>query len=71
MNPDQYTPEQQKDIEQRVEKAKIALTELQLQPACAPFMANTGDDIFGIKLVPYLQDTKFAPKLSPIQSEDL
>ncbi len=67
MQPDQYTPEQQKDIEERVTKAKVVLEELKLQPACMPQMWNTGNDVFGIKLIPFLQDTKYASVPSPIQ----
>lgn len=67
MNPDQYTKEQRKDIETRVDKAKIVLAELKLQPACMPMMENTGDDVFGVKLIPFLQDTKYQSVLSPIQ----
>lgn len=67
MQQTELTEEQRKDIEIRVEKAKTTLTELKLQPACMPYMTNMGDDVFGIKLVPYLQDTQYASKLSPIQ----
>ncbi len=71
MNPTEFTPEQQKDIESRVEKAKKALDDLKLQPSCTLYMVNTGDDVFGIKAVPFLQDTKYLSKLSPIQPEKL
>lgn len=71
MQPTNYTPEQKKDIEARVEKARMALTEFNLQPACMPQMYNIGDDVFGIKLIPYLQDTLYTPKKSPLQPENL
>lgn len=67
MDKNNYTPEQIKDIEDRVNKAVTMLKELKLQCACMPQMTNTGDDIFGIKLFPYLQDLKFSPTISPIQ----
>lgn len=64
MNPQEFTPEQRKDIEERVEKAKVFLKELQLQPAVIMQPVNLGDDVFGMKPIPYLQDVKF---ISPIQ----
>ena len=67
MNQDQYTKEQQKDIEDRVAKAQEALKELQLQPAAQIYKINMGDDVFGDRLIPYLQDLKYSPTLSPIQ----
>ncbi len=68
MNQDQYTKEQQDDINERVAKAVETLKELQLQPGCMPQMVNTGNDVFAIKLYPYLQDLKFTPAVpSPIQ----
>lgn len=71
MNPEQYTDEQKADISERVEEARNTLKELSLQPACMPQMQNMGDDVFGIKLIPYLQDTLYTPKKSPIQPENL
>lgn len=71
MQPNEYTEEQKKDITDRVEKARVALKDLHLQPACMPNMQNMGDDVFGIKLIPYLQDTLYMPKKSPIQPENL
>lgn len=71
MNPEQYTDEQKADISERVEKARNLLKELSLQPACMPQMQNTGDDVFGIKLIPYLQDVRYSPKKSPLQAEDI
>lgn len=66
-----YTDEQKKDIEARVEKARVALAELNLQTACMPQMYNTGDDVFGVKLISYLQDIKYIPTKSPLQPENL
>lgn len=71
MNPNQYTPEQIKDIEERVEKAKIALKELDLQPGCIVSPVNMGDDCFAFKPVAYLQDTKYVDKVSPLTKADL
>lgn len=67
MNPETYSPEQRKDIEERVEKAKQMLTELNLQPAVIMQMQNNGDDVFGIKPISYLQDNKYKNVVSPIQ----
>lgn len=68
MNPNDYTPEQIKDIEERVEKAKVFLKELQLQPAVIMQPVNIADDVFAMKPIPYLQDQKYT---SPIQRKDL
>ncbi len=59
-----YTSEQQRDIEARVEKAKKMLEQLQLQPSASVQAINTGNDVFSLKVIPYLQDSKFT---SPIQ----
>lgn len=71
MSPQNYTPEQQKDIEERVEKAKTALKELDLQPGCLVSPVNIGEDVFALRPVAYLQDTKYANKVSPITKEDV
>lgn len=71
MNPESYSSEQQKDIAERVEKARVFLVEQQLQPSAQVSIVNLGDDVFAQKVQPYLQDTKYAPKLSDIQPEDL
>lgn len=67
MNSHEYTEEEKKDIEERVEKAKTMLAELNLQPSAQVQKVNTGNDIFADKVIPFLQDTKYTPKLSPIQ----
>lgn len=68
MNPENYTDEQRKDIEARVEKAKKYLTELQLQPACWMTPANVGGDVFGLKATAFLQDLKYT---SPLTKNDV
>lgn len=68
MNPEDFTAEQRKDIESRVEKAKKLLDELLLQPACIMQPVNIGDDTFALKPIPFLQDTKYS---SPIQLDDI
>lgn len=67
MPPTEYTEEQKKEILERLEKARNALKELQFELACQPTMENMGDNVFGIKLTPYLQDTRYNSKISPIQ----
>lgn len=67
MKQEDYSPDQIKDIEERVEKARNFLTELQLQPAVVMQMANNGKDIFGIQAIPYLKDQKYLNVVSPIQ----
>jgi len=68
MSPEQYSPEQRKDIEERVEKAKTALAELNLQPATLMSYENLGNDVFGLKPLSFLQDTKYQNVISPIQN---
>ena len=68
MNPSDFTDEQKKDIEERVEKAKIALRDLRLQPGCFVTPINMGDDTFALKTIAYLQDTRYT---SPVQQKDL
>lgn len=71
MNPESYSPEQQTDILERVEKAKKALEELQLRPSSQVSVVNVGNDVFASKVVSYLQDTRYTPQASPIQAKDL
>lgn len=61
----QYSPEQIADVKAREAKALAALKDLQLSPAVQMQMVNMGDDNFGIKPVPFLQDTKFTSTPSP------
>lgn len=68
MNPSDYTIEQRKNIEERVEKAKNLLIDLQLQPAVIVQPVNIGDDVFALKPMPYLQDLRYT---SPIQKEQI
>lgn len=65
MPKDSYTSEQQKDIEERVEQAHAFLKDLNLQPGVIVQPVNLGDDVFGFKPIPYLQDNKYIK--SPIQ----
>lgn len=55
-----YTQEQVEDIKEREAKALDTLKELNLTPACQVFKVNVGNDTFADKVVPYLQDTKYA-----------
>lgn len=65
MQQNDYSPEEQKDIEERVEKAKKALEDLQLFPAASVFTVNTGNDVFATKVIAYLQDKKYTKKPVP------
>lgn len=71
MNPTQYTADQAKDIEERVENARILLEELNLRPSSSVSVVNIGNDVFAQKVTPFLQDTKYSPTVSPIQEGDL
>lgn len=66
MNSSDYTEDQRKDIEERVEKAKTLLKELQLRPALVMQPVNMGNDVFGMKAIPYLADEKYTPIASPL-----
>lgn len=65
MNPQDYSPGQKKDINDRVEKAKKALQDLQLQPMASVQSVNVGDDVFSQKVIVYLADLKYIK--SPIK----
>ena len=66
-----FSKEQIEDIKAREKEALEHLTRLELTPACQILKENIGNDIFGDRLYPYLQDTKYSPKESPIQAKDL
>lgn len=55
-----YSEEQKKDITERVEKARKLLDELQLNPSAQIYYDNIGNDTFATKVIPYLQDLKYA-----------
>lgn len=65
MNPQNYSPEEVKDIETRTEKAFALLKELELFPSAILQQVNIGDDTFATKVICYLADAKFKPKESP------
>ena len=67
MKPTDYTEAQIKDINERVEKAKILLKGLDLEPRCVVSAVNIGDDVFGLKPQVYLQDIRYTQIVSPIQ----
>lgn len=66
-----YTKEQVEDIKARELKALAFLKDLQLTPSVSMQFVNMGDDNFGIKPIPFLQDFKYTPTSSPIQHDDL
>lgn len=71
MEKSSFSEEQIKDIQEREAKGLQALKELELTPAAVLQKLNVGNDVFADKVIPYLQDTKYAtkpePVLSPIQ----
>ncbi len=71
MNESDYTESQKKDILERMDKAKKALEDLQLRPSSSVSATNTGDDVFALKVISYLQDTKYTAQVSPVQAKDL
>lgn len=66
-----YSPEQVKDIQEREAKGLEALKALELTPAAIISKQNLGNDVFGDRVQAYLQDTKYADKISPIQKDDI
>ena len=71
MKPPEYTEEQIADIKEREAKCLAFLKENQMNPSAALFPQNMGNDVFGIRLVPFLQDLKYNLEPSPITKEDL
>lgn len=67
------TPEQQKDVAQRVKDAHSYLESKDLSVACQIAKENIGNDVFADKLYPYLQDIKYSGKSvkSPLQKDEL
>ena len=61
----EYTPEQIKDIQEREAKAIQSLKELELTPASYVAPVNLGQDVFGMQVKGFLQDTKYAKKDEP------
>lgn len=57
-----YSPEEEKDIQERVEKATKILKELDLFPSALVQKLNQGNDIFVDKIICYLQDNKYIKK---------
>lgn len=68
MNSNDYSPEQRKDIEERVSEAKKMLEGLNLQLGVIMQQVNIGNDVFGVKPITYLQDVKYQNVVSPIQN---
>jgi hypothetical protein len=54
--------DQEKDIKTRQEQGLKLLEELNLTPSAAMYPVNMGSDIFGVKMIAYLSDTKYLPK---------
>lgn len=63
-----YTKEQVEETQEREKKALAFLKDLDLTPAAIVQKVNLGEDMFVDKVVPYLRDTKYSSKLSPIQN---
>lgn len=70
----EYTEEQISDIKDRVAKAAEFLKGLQLNVATQVSKQRIefeGQELFVDKVIPYLQDLRYAGTISPIQSDDL
>lgn len=57
-----YTKEQEDDIVKREKEALEMLKKLQLTPSAFVYYDNNGADGFITKVVPYLQDIRYAPR---------
>ncbi len=64
----ELTKEQQLDIANRVKEAHEVLKKLDLTVACQIAKENLGNDVFGDRLYPYLQDTKYSGKGEAVKS---
>jgi len=63
-----YTEEEKADVIERQKKAFIALEELQLGVSVQMVAQNVGNDVFGLKPIPYLADLKYSavtPETAP------
>jgi hypothetical protein len=56
------TTEQINDIKERTQKVIDLIQTLELEIQAQVIAMDTGDNIFGIKVVPFLKDLKFIPK---------
>ncbi len=54
-----YTPEQEADIQKRVDDAIVYLKGVQLIPEAAVQAVLVGEGMFATKVIPFLMDTKF------------
>jgi len=70
MQPKDLTTEQIEDIKERELKAIEMLRELQLIPAANTISSNIGDDHFAMKVVPFLQDTKYLGKKEEVITDN-
>lgn len=61
MNPN-YTTEQVEDIKQRTQQVIDLCKTLELEIQAQVVAMDTGDNIFGIKVIPFLKDTRYLPK---------
>ena len=64
-----YTPDQIKDIQERSQKVIDLLKELELEIQAQVIAMDTGDNIFGIKVIPFLKDLKYIPKPDTAEPE--
>jgi len=70
MQPKDLTTEQIEDIKERELKAIEMLRELQLTPAANTVSSNIGGDHFAMKVVPFLQDTKYLGKKEEVITDN-
>jgi hypothetical protein len=68
MNPN-YTKEQQDDIIARTQKVIDFIKGQELEIQAQVIAMDTGDNIFGLKVVPFLKDIKFISKPDTTQPE--
>lgn len=70
-----FTPEQIKDIQEREKKCLDFIREQEMTPAAMIQKIKVGNDVFADKVIPFLNDTKYADKNgaveSPIQKDDI
>ncbi len=65
-----FSKEQIKDIQEREKLCLEFLAEHQMSPSANMQASNLGNDTFGLKVTPFLNDTKYAAK-EEVKPQDL
>lgn len=66
-----YSDKERKDIKERSDKVFEFVTSQQFEIQAQVIAMDTGDNIFGLKVIPYLKDTKFLDEVSETKVVDV